>query len=331
MKKRFSLFAMIAMICLVYSCDQVFEEDLSGITVETISPKDSAVVDENIQTFWWREIDDIISYRVVIVQPSFSAPEFIVLDTTLTNFQFTQDVSGWDSSRYEWTVFGISGESVTDTVAHPFVVSSGKDLSNDAITLLTPSNGAVLTEADQTFRWAELQDADYYVVIIASPSIRGNDDYELDTIFAEEELKLPYDLSKLDSGSYEWTVLGVSGTNYSDTTIHSFTVPGNVSLSNQQVVLQAPEDNKEFGTNLIELDWETLGGAEYYVIQYDKHIEDLFGSDATEIQRPGGKSGEIEFPENKVEYFWRVRAWNELGYSQYSEIRRIYIDTTLVN
>lgn len=331
MKKYIGLCALIVTICMVYSCDQVFEEDLSGITVETISPKDNAVIDEDKQTFWWKEVDDIVSYRVVIVQPSFSDPEFIVLDTTLTALQFTQDVSEWDSSRYEWTVFGVSGESETDTTAHPFVITTGKNISGSSVTLLAPQDNVKILEADQTFWWTKLEDADYYRVIIVQPSFASPERVILDSAYTESELKFDYDLSDLDSSKYEWTVLGVNGDNYSDTTIYTFVVTGEVSLSEQKVVLQSPDNNHEFATNLIELEWKTLNGADDYIIEYDQDIDDLYDGNGTIKNRTGGSSGDIKFNGNKVEYFWRVKGRNSLGSSKYSEVRRFYFDTTATN
>jgi len=138
------------------------------------------------------------------------------------------------------------------------------DISGSTITVLAPSNQAVLTDTDVTFTWDVVEDAESYKIQIATPSFANAEQIVTDSLVTTTFFK-----GMLNSGSYEWRVRAENSGYATPYTAQKFTVSYDlIDISNEQVVLLAPADNASFSTtDAINFSWEAVDGADEYNIQ----------------------------------------------------------------
>lgn len=180
------------------------------------------------------------------------------------------------------------------------------DISEEAVTILAPTDTSVLTETTVNFSWNSVEDAESYRLQIATP------DFENTTAIEEDTLVTTTNFSKaLNSGNYEWRVRAENSDYQTTYTTQGFSITESdaVDISNEDVVLLAPADAITFTTtDTINFSWETVLNADNYTIQ---------------IAAPNFASA-IEIIENEMvtttsfsvsnldaqEYEWRVKAQN---------------------
>lgn len=148
-----------------WSCSDVFVEDLEGKTVEIVSPQDSAVSDAATQLFIWKEMEDVLRYRIQIARPNFkNVKEFI--DTTTTDLVFEIVL---DEGDYEWKIRAENESTESDyTTGRRLFVEPTSDLSNFKPTLTSPVGSVQLTSYTVTFNWEGHPSATEYEIYIES-------------------------------------------------------------------------------------------------------------------------------------------------------------------
>jgi len=189
-----------------------------------------------------------------------------------------------------------------------------EDISNKNVSVLAPTEGAILTTTSVQFSWNAVNDADRYKLQIARP------DFENATAIKEDSSITGTYFSKvLGSGSYQWRVRAENAEYQTVYTIQGFSITESdaIDISNQEVVLLAPANAIVFNTtDTINFSWETILNAENYTIQ---------------IATPNFQNA-VEIIENEIvtttnfsissleaqDYEWRVKAQNleyETGYT----------------
>lgn len=124
MKNNYKYLIFLGITLFLFaSCDDFFEEDLTGKQVILRSPADNAELETGNILFWWDYIDQDNSYHekynLIIVSPSFSAINELIIDTTLTLNRFEMDIS---EGNYQCWIYALNGSSRSDTTIHSFTV-----------------------------------------------------------------------------------------------------------------------------------------------------------------------------------------------------------------
>ena len=187
------------------------------------------------------------------------------------------------------------------------------DISNRTITVLAPTDQAVLTDTDVTFTWDAVEGAESYKIQIATPSFEVAQQIVTDSLVTTTFFN-----RTLNSGSYEWRVRAENSGYATAYTVQKFTLTANpADITNEQVVVLAPTEGQTFlSTDTINFSWESIEGAEQYSIQiatpnFDYALEII--KDDTVISTSYSVS---KLSTNSYE--WRVKAINpdyETGYA----------------
>ena len=187
------------------------------------------------------------------------------------------------------------------------------DISKDKVCLVTPLNNIVTNVRVQNFRWRELQDADYYRLVVVSPRFDSILSYAI-----ERDIHATRFDTSLSPGVYEWTILGVNEGYESDKTIRSLTIldDSTQNLSQQTVLLVNPTNGAILSDSLVNFLWQGLENATEYKLQvaspnftnssFIKINENLTADNFSTHLVPGN-------------YKWRVRGENDISISNYGE------------
>lgn len=201
-----------------------------------------------------------------------------------------------------------------------------EDLTNDTITIITPTTGQVITSNAVSFQWNALEGADDYKVQIENNA----NVIILDSLVPNNNFEYP-----LEPGNYKWRVRGENFAYQTAFTFPTdFTVEASDDLTNQNVFLNTPSD--DFYTNSpsgILTTWSAINTADSYTFELDKQLS---GNTTTLYQEANitNTSHTIisTFLNEDAEYIWKVKAFNSTTATEteYST-RSVFLDTTIPN
>ncbi|MFB3389830.1 hypothetical protein [Flavobacterium sp. LAR06] len=196
-----------------------------------------------------------------------------------------------------------------------------EDISDDTIQILSPANNAKIESNVVGFKWNSLKGADKYRIQV----YESDQVLVLDSLTTKTSITLP-----LKAGTYIWRV---RGENYAYESIYSF--PSNFSttipndLTNQQVILLSPENDKFVNFTNITLSWEPLNNASSYsltVVNTATSQEVYPKTDLTDT------SITLDLPTlADGTYEWRLKAKNEETETKQYSARKFHLDTTIPN
>ena len=93
------------------------------------------------------------------------------------------------------------------------------DISNETISILAPTNNAVIDTTKVTFSWQTLEDAEKYHIQVATPSFENAIQMVLDTLVSKSN-----HTEILEPKAYEWRIRGENSDYQTTYTTNSFTV-----------------------------------------------------------------------------------------------------------
>jgi hypothetical protein len=196
-----------------------------------------------------------------------------------------------------------------------------EDISDDTVQILSPANNAKIESNVVSFKWSSLKGADKYRIQV----YQSNQVLVLDSLTTKTSITLP-----LNAGSYVWRV---RAENYAYESVYSF--PSNFSttipndLTNQQVILSSPENDKFINFIKVSLNWEALNNATSYsvkVVNTATSLEVFSKADLT------GTSITFELPTPADgTYEWRLKAKNADSETKQYSARKFNVDTTIPN
>ena len=94
-----------------------------------------------------------------------------------------------------------------------------EDISNDIVSILAPTEGAVINSTALTFSWQALEEAENYHIQIATPTFNEALQIVTDTIVSQTSF-----LTTLDADNYEWRVRAENSGYQTEYTTNSFTI-----------------------------------------------------------------------------------------------------------
>lgn len=196
-----------------------------------------------------------------------------------------------------------------------------EDISNDTVQVISPIKDAVIESNVVNFKWNTLNGADNYRIQV----FESNQILVLDSLTAKTNITLP-----LKAGNYMWRV---RGENYAYQSIYSFplnfstTIPND--LTNQQVILSSPENEKFLNFINITFNWVTLENATSYsvrVINTSTGQEIFSKSNITETSVTLDVANLTD-----GNYEWRVKAKNADSETKQYAARKFSLDTSKPN
>lgn len=195
-----------------------------------------------------------------------------------------------------------------------------EDISDDTVQIISPTEDAIIESNVVDFKWASLEGADKYRIQIYEDQI-----LLLDSLTSKTNITLP-----LETGSYSWSV---RGENYAYESLYSS--PSNFStnipddLTDQQVVLSSPENNKFLNFINVPFAWEFLANATTYNI---KIINTTTGLEV--YSKPNLTANSLTLDLTSLEdgnYEWQLTAKNNESETKRYSARKFNIDTTTPN
>ncbi len=134
-----------------------------------------------------------------------------------------------------------------------------KDITNDTIQTISPSNEAVVESNVVNFQWNSLEGADKYRIQV----IASNQAIVLDSLVSKTNLTFP-----LTQGVYQWKVRGENFAYQSSySTLLNLTVMETSNLANQQVVLSSPSNGFYTNDTNLTCSWLGINKADYYDLE----------------------------------------------------------------
>jgi len=94
-----------------------------------------------------------------------------------------------------------------------------QDISNDSVTVLAPTNNAVLSNTVLTFSWEALQDAEHYHLQIATPTFAEAIQIVRDSTLTETSFS-----TTLENSNYEWRIRAENSNYVTEYTTQNFSI-----------------------------------------------------------------------------------------------------------
>lgn len=198
------------------------------------------------------------------------------------------------------------------------------DISNDTVQIISPLNGDEIESNVVKFQWNSLKGADKYRVQVYG----DNQSVVLDSL-VDGKTSLTYPLLE---GDYQWRVRGENFAYQSTYSVQSaFSMFISDDLTNQQVVLSAPDPDSYVNFTNVTLNWQTLVHATSYSVEV---INVGNGQQVFINPTITGTSITLNNP-NLVDgtYEWRVKAKNSANNTEtlLYTARKFSIDRVLPN
>jgi hypothetical protein len=212
------------------------EKDISKSEVVLVAPTNNAQFYSTGVTFTWDAVTDATDYQLQIASPNFANPLQIVLDTTIKENSFTQQLP---IGNYEWRVRAKNSAYSTNYSSRLVSVVSAADFQNNTVVLNTPVNNLITKTVLQNLSWQSIIGATGYQILVYD----GNNTVISDQTITTTNLNYTF-----IEGNYFWKVRASNGTQqtlYSsrsvlvDTTIPNtpvLTTPANTSTSTNKSV-----------------------------------------------------------------------------------------------
>ncbi len=288
---------------------ELFLEDTGPLERPLLAlPGNGASGQNRVPQLVWNDVNGAISYQVQLSRDFLHAN--IILDETVNGTSLTVDNQLANSTLYFWRVRAI-GPSGTSNWSGTFRFTTQLGLP-DQVTLISPQDEFINARPGFEFRWQDVPGVESYDLQVSTSldfSNRVIDETLTDNQYSETQ--------NLDfSTTYFWRVRASNSTGTTDwSEVWSFTTI--IEKPEAVTVNVLPGDNQNQIPLLADFIWEPSARASDYTIQISK--DENFSTLPI--------SGAVSSPEyNNViplepaqVYFWRVRASNIGGISEWSE------------
>jgi len=201
----------------------------------------------------------------------------------------------------------------------PFFTSCGVvfdiDITDETITLISPTDSNANDFETQIFLWEENQMVDEYELQVA----RGTFENNSQMVVNESTTDFTYSVD-LEPGDYQWRVRGVNNSYETDYTTHTLRVDSSYDISNEEIVYYSPaEDQMVFNISSVTLSWQRVPLATSYTV-FVESISANWTYSRTEVVNTNQFSLtnfiDITNLEDDVSFQWRVTAHNNISNTQ---------------
>ena len=127
------------------------------------------------------------------------------------------------------------------------------DISDNTVTLLAPREGAIIRSNTTTFSWEPVEDADDYLLQVATPDFEAASQILVDSALVRTAYT-----AELLPGNYEWRLKARNSGFETSYTAFTFIVSETDGLAGNTLILTAPANNIDLDTEDVTLRWESL-------------------------------------------------------------------------
>ncbi|RXR21260.1 hypothetical protein EQG63_04795 [Flavobacterium amnicola] len=155
--KTISKIILLATTMILFSCEDILEEDITNDTIQTVSPIEKDTISSNVVNFQWNIIKGATNYRVQVFNENLA----VVLDSLVGNkVSLTHPFL---PGTYKWRVRGENaGYQSVYSFPVGFTVVQSNDLTNQQVVLSNPISGLYTNSTSLICTWQDLIPADYY-------------------------------------------------------------------------------------------------------------------------------------------------------------------------
>ena len=290
---------------LTLACEDVLEEDITSDIVLIIYPQNNTVIESNVVTFQWNDLNGADEYRVQV----FAENQSLVVDSLVPTKQFTYPLN---AGNYQWRVRGENFAYVsTYSYASNFSVVETSDLENQQVILLNPANNLMTNNPAITFNWQALSAADAYAFELINVTTGSTIVHQLQGL-TNESLTLNNSIISTDS-EYIWKVKGVNSTSetvYASRNFKLDKVNPNQPVNNLPANNSTQNDAEDITFNwTIPSDVGTIQSNITFTIEFSNTL-----SFSTILQT--SNVNETTFTESFTvvgDYYWRITAKDAAG------------------
>ena len=263
----------------------------------------------------WQEVEGANSYNVQLSEND-TFTELIVDQTNVTGTSYNVVGLSYETTYY-WRVSAENNDGTSDwSAVWSFTTRTEQTDPLDAPTLSSPSNGAVDVELPVTLDWYNVPGATSY-------DVQLSDDDGFSNLIVDENgiTASNYTVSELDNGTtYYWRARAKNASETSNWSASwSFTTVGIVP---EKVILESPADGTTIevqeGETSVQLQWFSTSNE---VLAYELEIatDDAFSQIvySSELSDTFYVFNDAEIQQI---YYWRVRAGNEYGWGEFSDV-----------
>tara|TARA_Y100000782_G_C10185018_1_gene265974 strand:- start:3087 stop:3950 length:864 start_codon:yes stop_codon:yes gene_type:complete len=274
--------------------------ELSDRKVYLVAPSDSVVSDVYTHTFTWEEMQGATHYQLRIASPNFNYIEELVLDSNVSDNEYTYNLY---PGTFQWGVRGVNGSSYSQWTVRTIEIDSSLSLIGNQPTLQLPFNNYLTNQTSIDFNWLELINANAYQFKLVQGSSLSSGLLIADTTITD--INISIDNLSIE-GSYVWGVRGMNDLSNSDYATRVFeldlTAPSAVTLT-------APANNNS-QYSPVEFSW--LGTSETVYDTLEIATDSLFNNFDTRV---GSDSLSYTSTLGTGTYYWRVIRSDEAGNS----------------
>lgn len=265
----------------------------------------------------WESVPAAEKYDVQVATDA----EFATANIVASYYKLSGTIASIMGLNYETEYFWrarANGNGGTSNWSEVFsFTTTGKSASTPE--LIYPAVGEVKVPLDVEFQWSAAEGAETYEIIVAS-------DVRLTNVVARESdiEGTTYTLNGLKQyTTYYWTVAGVNQIGQSDfAPVRSFRTTATMPKA---PTLVSPANGAENHEMFVEFTWGSVETCDQYYLQVATSED--FADESLILDEPNLVKPVHSFISSQygVTYFWRVLANNEVGRSDWSEIRHFTI------
>lgn len=195
-----------------------------------------------------------------------------------------------------------------------------EDISGEEIVLLAPLDDTQIGAGEVVFSWEELENADGYQLLIATPNFSNANQILLDSIVSTRFFS-----QQLLEGDYEWKLRAVNSEYNSAYVNANFIIKESDEFQKTKVILLEPSEDINTNNTALDFSWEAVDEAVEYRLQI--WSPDVDGT-LLEDEITSNTSYSYTFEEG--DFTWQVRAQNSTQNTLFS-LRTLLVDTTVPN
>ncbi|RNL88499.1 hypothetical protein ED312_08610 [Sinomicrobium pectinilyticum] len=200
------------------------------------------------------------------------------------------------------------------------------DISDKEVILIAPADSTTVRGNAVTFTWQPVEDAEAYVLQVATPDFPNASQVVIDHTIKKDTLGNPLATSyakEMLPNTYEWRVKAVNSGYETPFSTNRFVLTESDGFSGNTVILNAPEDNFVTNQEEVGLSWGAIAEATGYRVQ-------VRNEDDSVVQEEEVTETALEITFEEGNFTWQVRAEKDAESTLYSS-REILVDLTAPN
>ncbi|MDO5968998.1 hypothetical protein Q4Q35_04185 [Flavivirga aquimarina] len=310
-------FLAIILLFLSLSCDDILEEDITNDNVQISFPKEGTVIEGNTVQFTWQSIDGADDYRVQVI----TSNQILEVDSLMSTNTFVYTLN---PGSYQWRIRGENfAYETTYTFPVNFSVETSDDLSNQNVSLLTPSIDFYTNNANIICTWNELSNVSSYSFELIK-NLSGEQTVFKETGISSNSLTIDADVFDEDA-EYIWKVKAINETSETQFSQRSLFLDREIP---NQPALASPED-QDTTTTTVTFNWTNgvdSGNIKSSITNTIEIASDVNFNSIIHSANTENNTVQYTFTSTGT-YYWRIKAIDAAGNeSDYSIVRSIIVE-----